>query len=267
MKRTVFLLIAALTATISCTQKPEEKISEIFEYWSKDSTLVATAVKLDNNFNGRYIGSQSNSDVIDYFSLLMSKNLYTEDIYTITADSTESLNLEADITVKGKKASGKTILVSAPVDTWTDSLGVTHDNLDACLAALNVVSSIKKLRIKGSNNIRLLLYQSCNGTLKGLSTSYKEYERKGDEILFQIDLRSEYDESRKFYIGETPSIFNTFKDIVPPFFAPYGEYTFEQIPVVEDCWPVKAPHYRYNVNRNSLASDIAAVTSLITLLD
>ena len=85
----------------------------------------------------------------------------------------------------------------------------------------------------------------------------------------QILLTSEADGPKKtFTIGEPASVFRTFNKVIPPFFEGYGEYTFERgEKKTPDGWPLRAPFYKYNIDRDDAVNDIAAVVSLLTLLN
>ena len=55
--------------------------------------------------------------------------------------------------------------------------------------------------------------------------------------------------------------------VIPPLFEGYGEYAFERGGQRHEGWNLKAPLYRYNIDREDAANDIAAVVSLIVLMN
>lgn len=266
MKKSHIILALAALASVSCARySVEQQIEKIYQHAAADTTTLMTLDKIERNLPERASGTQDNSDAADYLAMLADKEAKISNIWSQNIGDGTDHNIVAEL--KNKKSTGNVIIVSAAVNNWTDTLGVNHDNAAACVAALKVVETLKSLGLNGHNTVRLLLYQDGEGTHDGLREYASIAKEKDETTLMQMDITSENDESNIFHIGENPRIFDELVKVVPPYLEKYGPYEFVNRKAITAEWPVKAPCYSYNVNKATLDKDIAAIASLIYLLN
>lgn len=267
MKRitTIIIAAAALAALLTgCGKSEAERVADIYAFFGQDTTIADSYEKINRVCPDRPAGLSGSNDIIDYFTMMASRCKGKSDINFFDMGPGKGRDILLEIPGKEKD---RVTLVAAAADTWRDSLTTKNDDL-GCIAAFEVFNAFKSLKIKPRNTIRILLYQDVAGSHAGLRP-YLEYSRsKDEEHLMQLFLTSDPEGPRKtFTVGEPTSIYRTFTKVIPPFFEGYGNYTFDRGEQRFEAWELKAPFYTYNIDRNDAANDIAAVVSLVMLMD
>ena len=267
MKRTKAIIIAAaaLAALLTgCGKSEAEQVADIYGFFAKDTTIRDSYEKINRVCPKRTAGLPGSYDIIDYFTMMADRCNAGADVKFFELKSGRGRDILIEIPGKLKD---RITLVAAAADTWSDSLSVRNDDL-GCIAAFEVLNAYRSLRIKPENTIRILLYQSMGNSMEGLQP-YLDYSLpKDEEHIMQMFLTSDEKGPRKlFTVGEPPRIYNTFMKVIPPLFEGYGEYAFERGGQRHEGWNLKAPLYRYNIDREDAANDIAAVVSLIVLMN
>ena len=268
MKRiSILTLTAVLTALClaGCGKSEKERIADIYGFFAADSTAADAMVKINKVCPLRPAGGEGASDIVDYFTMMASRCGAENNITFFDVPGGRGRDILMEIPGRNKKS---VVLVTAAVDTWSDSLA-THNSDAACVAAFEVLNAFKSLKIKPRNTVRILLYADCWGAHTGLRP-YIDYikGRPEESHAMQVNLISDPGAPHKvFTIGEPSNVYRTFAKVVPPYFEEYGQYTFERGEMTPDDWDLKTPFYQYNIDREDMAADIAAVVSLITLLN
>lgn len=263
---TRFILVcsAAICAMAGCTKSEKERVEAIYGFFAADTTVADSYRKINRVCPDRPAGSQGAADIIDYFTMMASRSGADDDISFLDAPGGKGRGILMEIPGKNRNS---IILVTAASDTWSDSLSV-HNGDAACIAAYEVLNAFKRLRIKPYNTVRILIYPDCSGTHAGFRPYASRLSGNPEENhVVQINLTSDPDAPMKtFTIGEPTDIFRTFMKVIPPFFEGHGEYTFQRGEYTPEGWGLRIPFYHYNIDRNDMSKDIAAVVSLVALL-
>ncbi|MBR5056603.1 MAG: hypothetical protein IKX03_05350, partial [Bacteroidales bacterium] len=213
----------------------------------------------------RPAGSQGAADIVDYFTMAASHSGAEKNLTFLDVPGRKGRDILMEIPGKNKKS---IVLVTAAVDTWSDSLA-TYNSDAACIAAYEVLNAFKSQKIKPYNTVRILLYPDCQGAHTGMRPYIDMIkERKDETHTMHLNLTSDPAKPFKtFTVGEPTPVYRAFTKIIPPYFEGYGNYTFERGETTLGDWDLKAPFYHYTVDSNDIAGDAAAIASLITLLN
>ena len=268
MKRITKLILvcaAAIFTMAGCGKSEKERVAAIYGFFAEDTTAADAMTKINRVCPLRPAGSQGAADIIDYFTMMADRSGAGSDVTFLDVPGGKGRDILMEIPGKNKNS---IVLVTAAADTWKDSLSTSNSDA-ACVAAYEVLNAFKSLRIKPYNTVRILLYADCWGAHTGLKPYVDLINGRGDENhVMQLNLTSDPGKPFKtFTIGEPSSIYRSFAKIIPPFFEEYGDYTFERGESTLGEWDLKAPFYHYNIDRNDIENDAAAIASLITLLN
>ena len=266
MKRIIIMAMAVLAVLSSCKKvTPEEQIATFFDAASADTTIAQSIAKIKAQCDDAPFGSEANDRLVDFYTLLLAKDagidlddIYTQDDVIGEGEGEEfARNLVAE--VRSRKSDGYDILISAPVE-----------DIDASVAAINVLKLHKKLSAGKDHSIRLLLYQKYRrDTLSGFDTFNAASRDKKEQYLLDMDLMSRDSTSagKTFLIAEPEHIYKQMEEYLLPYFDRYGRYSFEAGDFRASSYPVKYSYYSYKIDPDDLPCDIAAVAGLIYLLD
>ncbi|MBO4570563.1 MAG: hypothetical protein J5699_01395 [Bacteroidales bacterium] len=268
MKRISILTLCAALLALSltgCGKSEKERIEAIYGFFATDTTAADAMLKINKVCPLRPAGGEGASDIIDYFTMMANRCGAGNNVTFFDVPGGKGRDIMMEIPGRNKKS---VVLVTAAADTWSDSLA-THNSDAACVAAFEVLNAFKSLKIKPRNTVRILIYADCWGAHTGLRP-YIDYikGRPEENHSMQVNLISDPAAPKKvFTIGEPSNVYRTFAKVVPPYFEGYGNYTFERGEITPGDWDLKAPFYQYNIDREDLANDAAAVASMITLLN
>lgn len=145
MRKYLLLFLAAMTA-ISCTKKPEERIQQIFDYFTNDNeTAVATLEAVSTNFPARMSSSENNDGAVDYFTLILGKQVKVDNLYTQDVTVPHWLPGEYKVSYTLKDGS-KFDLTSVPVGL---SVGTDGNDLTAEVVEVASKNDFEKAVVKG----------------------------------------------------------------------------------------------------------------------
>ena len=248
MKRILLIGLVVLAAASCKKPNAEERITAITEYYT-ENTEDTYAAQI-----AQYEGDRR----IDYLSLVLGKEMGTEDIWTLDTDTGHSL-LAAFPGVDKKATEPIISLISAPVDDPT-----------ACAAVLNVLKAFKKLRIAHKNDIRAFFYDPQPDSLgqSGLTLAEQDFKDTKEIITFNLVLTSRDTLPANTFVIEDKKMFTAkLIDIVLPYLKPLGEYQFVQGNYYNPEWPIKMATYRFQVDESRLMQDAAVTTAFYMLLN
>ena len=271
--RFVATIVIAAAAASSCmpSVKPEIGFAKIFEFCRSDVQMKDDYTRVQEDWPARIEGSEDCSTTLEYLTLLAMREVGEKNVEIV---ETPEGNLMI-ATLKGAKSQW-TALVCAHVSQQTDSLGqAVNDPLASCLAATEVLRSLKKTRLRPSPTIRVLIsdFDNSRMMMEGYKKFLTELEKnkkasKKEKCLLQIhlnDVCGSDAEPRTFTVGEPRDIFISMHDALKQYLEPYGEYSVVHGPVHDPAYPFPAPLYRYGVEYGSMQDDAAAITSLLLL--
>ena len=266
MKKFFIMVLAAVAIITSCKKvTPEEQIATFFDAASSDTTLTQSLAKIKAQCSDAPFGSETNDKLVDFYTLLLAKdaginvkNIFTQDDVIGEGDDEEfARNLVAEIPVRSED--GFDILLSAPVE-----------DIDASVAAIGIMKLLVNQSASKDHTVRLLLYQKCRpDSLSGFETFKASSQEKRQNYLLDMDLGSVDTSStgKTFLIAEPEHIYKQMQEYIFPYFDRYGKYTFVPGRFMSSEYPVKDSYYNYKIDPDDFRCDIAAVTSLIYLLN
>ncbi len=192
--------------------------------------------------------------------------------------------------IKGSEKPEEIILVGGHLDSW-DVAGGAHDDGAGCVHAMDVLQVIKRLNYRPKRTLRCVLFMNEENGLKGALAYAKEANEKGDFHLAAIESDAGGFTPRGFSCDGEQSIFiEKFKAIVKrfPLLESYG-LTIGKGGAGADIGPLKSQqgllfgfrpdsqrYFDYHhtsqdnieaVNKRELELGVAAITSLVYLLD
>ena len=250
MKRVLLIGMVVLAAASCKKVTPEERVVAVADYFNQQE---------EESYTGKVAGFEGDKR-IDYLTLVLSKDLKTEDIWTL--DSESGTSLMAVFEGRDKEAQDKPVIsmIAAPVDDPT-----------ACGVVLDVLKAFKKLRIAHKSEIRALFYEAQPDSLghpAGLALLGQDILDADELISFTIALSSRDSlPSGTFAIDDQRSFRQKVIEIIPPYFTPLGTYQFVEGTFPNPDWPNRMGVYRYHVDKDRLPQDAAAVTVLTMLLN
>lgn len=231
MKR-MMLAIQVIVLMASCKQLPiEEQISRLYE---GTSTL--------EEINGELAKAQNftDSDLTDYYSYLLAK------------EAGVKLNEISDgecLTARfygNKEKEISTVLLTADI----------NEN-PACIAAIEILKTYKKSKIRPNHNVRVVFYEDSLAVPSDLQENY----------LLKMNLHcSDTLEGHKFTIREAAPIYEKIIEIVPPLLKPYGTYSFANGKFDKERKKIDS-EYDYKIIKEEIDRDAATVASLIHILN
>ena len=250
MKRILLIGLAVLAAASCKKVTTEERVVAVAEYFNQQEESYTSQV-------AGYEGDKR----LDYLTLVLNKDLKTEDLWTLDSESGSSLlavfeGRDKDTTKKATAIS----MIAAPLDDPT-----------ACGVVLDVLKAFKKLRIAHKSEIRALFYDAQPDSLghpEGLALLGQDILDADELISFTIALSSRDSlPAGTFAIDDQRSFREKVIEILPPYFTPLGTYTFVEGTFPNPDWPNRMGVYRYHVDKDRLPQDEAAVTVLTMLLN
>ena len=244
MKRILLITLAVLSA-VSCKKiTPEMRIAQIDRFFDGKEDVYTAKLQ-------QYEGEKQ----LDYLQLVLAGDLGAGDIWTIEADGLNSLMAE----FPGKDEHAQLTMISAPLDDPA-----------ACSAVLSLLEAFKDIKIQHKNTIRALFYSPAQDTTgqNGLVAVNDELRASDELIIFDIELSSRDTTAlHTFILEENPAFAHQLLEVLPPYFAPLGDYRFEQGIYPNHSWPLKTSIYRYHIDSGDLQKETAAVTALAFLLN
>ncbi len=223
-------MMAIVVFLASCKEVPmEEQISRLYESSSPQDETTARIEKAE---------SLDQSDLWDYYSYLLAKEAGVKlgEIY----DEEDGL-LTARYFGRNKK------------DISSVTMTARLDEYSACITAIEVLKLYKNSKIRPNHNIRLVIYAD--------STAVPVSMKSNNLLLMNLHC-SDTLEKHTFIIREAEPIYQKIMEVIPPYFQPYGSYTFKN-----EARTKMDAIYDYNVSKEDLGKETATVASLIHILN
>ncbi len=229
MKRAL-LIAASILLLSSCKEvSMEEQISKLYESVNSAEEINARIEKA---------GTLDQSDLWDYYSYLLAKESGVK--LKEISDEYEDILLARAF---GKRKKDKESVI----------LTARAEELPACIAAIEILKLYRNSKIRPNHNIRVIFYKDSISIPKEIA-AYN---------ILRMNLHcSDTLAKHTFLIHETEPIYRKILDIIPPYLQPYGSYEFSN-----DSQTALDAVYNYNISKEDIERETAAVASLIHILN
>lgn len=226
----ILLMAAAILLLASCKEvSMEEQISKL--YGSVDSA---------DEINARIekAGSLDESDLWDYYTYLLAKEAGVK-MKEISDEYEDILTARA---FGKKKKERETVILTARADEFP-----------ACITAMEILKLYRDSKIRPNHNIRVVIYKDS----LAIPSEMASYN------ILRMNLHcSDTLAKHTFLIRETEQIYRKIVEVIPPYFQPYGSYTFSN-----ETETIYDSVYDYNICEEEINRETAAVASLMHILN
>lgn len=145
MKRTI-LLIALTFMALSCKKVTiEERIADIYNYFEENTTAVSLLEHITSNYPARMSGSENNDNAVDYYTLILGKEIKPDKLWTQEVVVPHWEPGESKVVCNPSKGDSFE-LKSIPLGL---SVGTDGEDITAKIVEITSKKSLEKANLKG----------------------------------------------------------------------------------------------------------------------